>query len=131
MPNNEKGPDIFVPKIKAVRVGRDKDGNVIWEIEGEKVQRLPWQAAIPFAARVMANARAIEEQVKAPETVKDQAFLLSKGVPIGLTRNRDILRAAGNEAAQIKGTKIESVQRVFTPSITQSPPKEVSNGKEH
>jgi hypothetical protein len=136
--NGKKSFDIHVPRIRTLRVGHDKT-DVIWQIEGEKTQRLPWEAAIYFSKAVMAQAKAIEEQVKAEKIISDQAFLFGHGFPIGIATDPRIRNEARKEAVNdpklrkkglgMKG--IESTEHVGAPTIIQSPPpkKEVKNGE--
>jgi len=138
--NGNKSPDIHVPRMKSVRIGHDKT-DVIWQIEGEKTQRMPWEAAIYFAKGVIAQARKIEEQVKAGQIIVDQAILFGHGFPIGIATDPRMRDEARKQAANdpklrkeglgMKG--IESTEHVGSPRLIQHPPpnKEVKeDGKD-
>lgn len=89
---------IRVPKITQVRVSRDGIAVVI-VANGQRILELPWDAALMVAKAITVQAHRIEEQLKAPAIIKDQALLIRKGIPLGLTNNPAMLDEAGKEAA--------------------------------
>lgn len=136
--NGNKAPDVHIPRIKAVRIGHDK-ADVIWQIEGEKTQRMPWEATIYFAKGIIEQARKVEEQIKAGQIITDQAILFGHGFPIGIATDPRMRHEARKTAANdpklrkpslgMKG--IESTEHVGTPKLIQHPPKEADkNGKD-
>jgi hypothetical protein len=135
--NGKKAPDIHIPRIKSVRIGHDK-ADVIWQIEGEKTQRMPWEAAIYFAKGILQQAHKIEELIKANQLIPDQALLFGHGMPVGLITDPRMRREARKMAAnepKLRNPKlgmagIESTEGVGTPRLIQHPPKEVNKDGE-
>jgi len=125
--NNGSGgaPSVYVPQIRQVDVKMDGLDVVLVE-KGSAILRLPWDAAIALGRAIITQGRRIEETVKANKIIQDQAFLIRKGIPIGLSSNPKILDEAVKEAQfnkelrkQIPAASIESTSIVGRPTIIQ------------
>ena len=88
---------VFIPKIAQVAVRRDGI-DVVLIVNGRRVVELPWDAALLIAKGITIQARRVEEQLKHSAIAFDQAILMRKGLPIGLTSNPHILKEAKSEA---------------------------------
>jgi len=90
--------EILKSKISKMTVSRDGLDVVIVK-NGQRICELPWDAALMLADAIKVQARRIEEWVKADQVVNDQAFVMRKGLPFGLTSNPMIISEAKKEAA--------------------------------
>lgn len=90
--------EIHKPKISQLNVSQD-NLNVVLVLNGQRILELKWDAALMVARAISIKAHEIEEQVKAPMIAFDQALLMRKGLPLGLTSNPVILGEARKEAA--------------------------------
>jgi len=123
--------EIIVPKLRLVEVKVDKDkGRVIILEEGKVVLDVPWNMALSIGRSLIKQAKIVEEHVKAPGIIKDQALLQRVGFPIGLTNNPAIQKEAMKEAVNSKELRkafpggIKSQSAVGTPTVIKKPPKE-------
>lgn len=78
---------------------RQEGERVLLIYNGRLVTSLPWKAAENLARAIRAQAKEAEEFAKQEQIAFDQAILTRLGVPVGLTNNPHILKAAANEAA--------------------------------
>jgi len=120
-------PEVYVPKIRQVSIRCEGRDVVVLE-EGRVVLVLPWDAALALADGIKAQARRIEELIKADQIVGDQAVLIRAGVPIGLSSNPDIMKEAEKEAAWNRELRraipsIKSAEKFGTPALRQGRPK--------
>jgi hypothetical protein len=116
---------------------RQEGDRVLFIYNGRLITSLPWQAAESLARAIRAQAKAAEEVSKADQIVFDQAILTRLGVPVGLTNNPRILKAAANEAAwnsnlrrYIRPSRAKGIdsQEIFgRATIIQRPPQEQIN----
>lgn len=129
-------PQIHIPEQKHIRMKQERD-RVLFIVDGKTVLDMPWDATLQLAQHLHGVAKKAEEFAKAQQIVYDQAILTRSGFPIGLSNNRDILKAAQKEAAwnsdlrryvPLKG--IQSREGVGTPTIINNPPKKESNDGE-
>jgi len=90
--------DIHVPKISEMSVRQDGLDVVLLK-NGQRVCELPWDAALMLADAIKIQARRIEERVKAEQVIIDQAFVMRKGLPFGLSSHPVIISEARKEAA--------------------------------
>lgn len=127
--------DLHISKIKQARVGRDAE-HVIIEVERREYLRLPWDAALVLARAITIQARRIEADIKANQIIMDEAFILRKGLPFGLTSNPRMIEEAGKEAAWNKDLRrylpggVKSQEAVGTPRLIKHKPKRgKKNGK--
>lgn len=117
---------------------RQEGTRVLLIYNGRLVCSLPWQAAEQLGGALTAQARRAEEEALAPRIVADQALLTRLGVPFGLTRRRDLLREAANEAAWNSRLRryvppgrargIETQEIFGTPMIRRHSPMEDDDG---
>jgi hypothetical protein len=127
--------DFTVPKIKTVRIGHD-GFHVILE-QDSRILMIPWQAALEVAKGMTAQARKVEEIVKANQIISDEAFLNRLGFPMSLTKNPDIKKEAFKEAQYDPKLRkylpnapgIPSSEAVGIPGLIQHPPKGGNNGQ--
>ena len=91
---------------------------------------VPWNMALSIGRSLIKQAKIVEEHVKAPGIIKDQALLQRVGFPIGLTNNPAIQKEAMKEAVNSKELRkafpggIKSQSAVGTPTVIKKPPKE-------
>lgn len=90
-------PEIIIPKITRATIKRDGN-DVLIVMDGQRTERLPWDAALSLAEAITIQARRIEEQVKALSIIQDQALLMRSGAPFGLSSNAAIISEAKKEA---------------------------------
>jgi hypothetical protein len=132
--------NIISGELSHVTISRD--GRTVLVIKnGRAILRIPWDAAEMLGKALIVKAREAEELVEAESIIADQAILTRLGVPVGLTSNRAMQKAAANEAAWNTDLRryippgraggIASQEIFGTPAITAHPPKrEVRNGSE-
>lgn len=118
---------LHVPKIREVSVRQDGKRVVLLE-HGAAILDLPWDAALALARAIMAQARKVEELVKAEEIIGDQAVLMRTGFPLGLSSNPAIMKEAAKEAAWNTELRraipsIKSAEKFGMPSLIQEKPK--------
>lgn len=122
------------------RVTISRDGQTVLVIKnGRAILRIPWDAAEAIGRALLIKAHEAEELVKADSIIADQAILTRLGVPVGLTSNRAMQKAAANIAAwdeklrryipPARAGGIASQEIFGTPAIKRHPPEEVKNGK--
>lgn len=129
-------PQILFPEQKHIRMKQERD-RVLFIVDGKTILDMPWDATLQIAGHLHAVAKKAEEFAKASQIVNDQAILTRAGFPVGLSDNRDILKAAQNEAAWNSDLRrymplrgIQSREAVGTPTIINHPPKkEQDNGE--
>ena len=90
--------EIFVAKYREVNIRRDGN-NVVLISGGQRVLELPWDAALALGKALIIQTRRIEERVKADSIAFDQAILMRRGLPFGLSSNPTIIDMAKKEAA--------------------------------
>ena len=131
-------PNIMTPKTSQMTVSQDGLDVVIIK-DGARYVSLPWDAALLLADAIKIKARQIEEQVKASAIAIDQAFVLRKGLPFGLTSNPQIVRESYKEAAHNRELRkhipfvsegIRSREAMGTPSLIKHKPGRKSHGTE-
>src|SRR5262245_174042 len=83
--------------MASVTVGQD-DGQVYLVQDGKVVLAVPWEAAREIARTLFTKAGEAEEQARANQIAYEQAILLRKGVPFGLTTNPAIQQEAASLA---------------------------------
>jgi len=121
-------PEIHVPKIKLATVRRD-GLDVVILIDGKMAAELPWDAALLLADAIKEQARRIEEWVKAEQIAYDEAILLRKGIPLGLTSNPVIIKEAGKLAGWDSNLRrylpggVRSQEAVGAPSVIRHKPR--------
>jgi hypothetical protein len=129
--------DISIPKPGNIRIRND--GFNIFLVSGTGVTvALPWSAALEVAKEMTAQARKIEEVVKANQIIADQALLIRTGIPLGLSDNPDIKKEALKQAQwdpklrkYITGSRVRGIpsgEVMGTPGVIQHKPKEAING---
>ncbi len=128
-------PQILVPKLEEVKVGREV-GKVVLYTKSATI-KLPWQVVKAVAKAMLIQAGREEEMANLPRLIQDQALLQRTGAPFGLTDHPDIQEEAMKTAQHddklrkylpggVKGTAKLGVPRV----IKHDPPKkEGTNGK--
>jgi predicted ATPase len=119
--------EIHVPKIRQLNVRIEGRDVVVLEA-GQAVLILPWDAALALANTIRMQARRIEEHVKANGVIADQALLMRAGIPIGLSTNPEIMKAAAKEAAWNTELRraipsIKSAEKFGVPTLKQEKPK--------
>ena len=125
-----------IPKIRDVRVRQDGKKVILIE-EGKAILTLPWEVALELSNAMRAQAKRAEELDKAKQIIGDQALLIRKGVPLGLSNHPSILKEATKEAVHNKFLRraipfskgVESQEIFGTPSIIKKSPKEKSDDK--
>lgn len=125
-----------IGQIKEFIVRQEGD-RVLLIYNGRLVTSLPWQAAESLARSIRVQAKSAEEHAKREQIAFDQAILTRLGVPVGLTDNPHILKAAVNEAAwnsdlrrYIRPDRARGInsQEIFgRATIIQRAPKEQAN----
>lgn len=119
---------IHVPQIKQFDVGWEA-GRVRLLFGGRLVTEMPWEAALALAKALMHAGRRAEEFVKANAIIEDQAILIRRGIPLGLSSNPDILAEAEKEAAWNSDLRryipsgIESQEAVGSPTVIKHEPE--------
>lgn len=109
-------------QLNTLTVRREGE-TVVLIYNGRRVCDLTWEAADRLARALQTQARRAEEESKALEIAYDQAILLRKGVPVGLTDRRDIQKEAGKLAAWDSDLRrympggVKSTEAVGTPSV--------------
>lgn len=124
-------PLIKRAEIKSLDIRQDGD-RVILIAAGWPAITLPWQAALNLAKAIYTMAKRAEEFANAQRIINDQALLMRKGVPLGLSNRSDIQAEALKEAAWntelrrfipfMRGIGIPSREVFGVPSLKQSPP---------
>ena len=89
---------LYIPNQHRVSI-RQEDTRVLVIEDGRAVFDMPWEAALELAKAITAQAKKAEEIAKADQVIEDAAVLMRSGAPFGLSNNRDILKAAKQEAA--------------------------------
>lgn len=119
---------IITPSTQEFKI-RQEGARVVLIYNGQRIVSMPWDAALQLAQAITAQARKAEETTKADQIALDQAILLRKGIPIGLTDNKDIQEMAAVEAAYNKRIRlalpggVKSQEHVGTPAIIRHKPK--------
>jgi len=83
---------VFVPRVRTVDV-RQEGTRVLVIEDGRTILDMPWDGALALARAIHVKGK------QAEEIIFDQAILQRLGVPLGLTSNPDMQRAACVEAA--------------------------------
>lgn len=91
-------PTIVNRKISEVTVSQ-YGNEVVIVVNGQRVASLPYDAAKLVSKAIRVQALRIEERLNADRIAFDQAILLRKSIPVGLTSNPVIIDRAGKEAA--------------------------------
>lgn len=89
--------DILQPGAK-ITVRRD-GLRVLILLDGRLLLEMPWQQADVLASALKAQARRAEELAEVDTLIEQQALVIRKGVPFGLTDRPDINAEAKKEAA--------------------------------
>ena len=111
---------------------RQEGTNVVVIKNGRTIFDMPWDAALALAKAIWGKAKLAEEWASADDIVSDQALITRLGVPLGLTNNQHIRRAADREAAWNSELRryvpggIRSGERFGTPTIKN---EGTTNGK--
>ncbi len=107
---------------------------VLFEVDGRRVFEADWKDALAIADAIRAQAKRAEELAHAEGIIADQALIIRKGLPFGLTNRPDMLKEAVKEAAWNRDLRralpggIKSAVVVGTPAIIQHPPRRKTNG---
>lgn len=107
---------------------------VLFEVDGRRVFEADWHDALAIADAIRAQAKRAEELAHAEGIIADQALIIRKGLPFGLTSRLDMLKEAVKEAAWNRTLRralpggIKSKAVVGTPAIIQHPPRRTRNG---
>ena len=116
---------------------RREGTNILLLVDGRLVTTMPWQAALDISRALQRQAREAEESAGAEQLIFDQAILTRAGTPVGLTRNKALLKEAAKEAAWNSDLRrympggVKSKEIVSSPTIIQHLPREEqSDGKE-
>jgi len=117
--------EIQIPKIRQVNIRIDGKNIILLE-GGTLLLELPWDVALALAEAIKVQARRIEEGIKADEIIRDQALLMRAGIPIGLSKNPDIMKEAAKEAAWNTELRkaipsIKSAEKFGIPALIQYP----------
>lgn len=123
---------------ETARVKVRQEGTTVLIINKEgKFLELPWDAALAVAKALRIQAKRAEEFAKRCQIIMDQAILMRKGIPFGLTSNPAMQQEAGKEAAHNRQLRlympggVKSQECLGTPAVLQhSPPKaeEIKDG---
>lgn len=84
---------------------RQEGTHVILIQDGRAVLALPWDGALELARAIYSQAKRAEELANADAIATDQAILLRLGVPLGLSKRRDIQQEAQRRAAWDSGLR--------------------------
>jgi hypothetical protein len=109
-------------ELRAARVRHDGP-RVQFEVDGRLVFDAPWQDALALSDAIRAQAKRAEEDAAAHRIIADQALIIRKGLPFGLTRRPDMLREALKEAQWSRRLRralpggIRSTSVVGTPAL--------------
>src|SRR5262245_33039338 len=99
------------------------------EVNGRVVFEVGWRDALAIADAIRVQAKKAEEQDNAGQIIADQALLIRRGSPFGLTNRLDMLKEAVKEATWNRTLRralpggIKSTAVVGTPAIIQHPPR--------
>jgi hypothetical protein len=110
--------------LKAARIAQEGT-KVLLEIDG-RGWTLDWRAALALADAIRTQAKKAEELAHAPGIIADQALVIRKGLPFGLTSHPGMLREAVKEAAWGRWLRralpggIRSTAVVGTPAVIQT-----------
>lgn len=125
----------FIPQFKDITVRRE-GARVMLIQDGILLLDLPWDQAKRLARAVKIQAAAAEARAKVKTIIADQAVLIRKGIPLALTPDPEVFKAAGNEAAHDRDLRrycpggIPSGVKFGIPTITGTPPKGETGGKD-
>lgn len=98
-----------------------------FELQGRIWFQCPYTTARQIAKALLAKGRELEEQAKALQIIADEAILLRTGLPIGLSYNPQINRAAWKAAEDVHFPGAKIPEAIFyPPTIIQHPPVTVS-----
>ena len=117
----------LIPQIQKVDVRLEGDRVVVIE-NGEMKLNLAAEHADLVADAMKAQCRRREEIKNAPAIALDQALLLRKGIPLGLTSHPKIQAEAAKEAAWNRDLRrylpggVKSHEQVGTPAVVRHPP---------
>ena len=113
--------------LKSARVAAEGT-DVVFEVDGRLIFKTSWREALAIADAIRTQAKRAEELAHAPGIVADQALLIRKGLPFGLTRRVDLLREAVKEAGWNRTLRralpggIRSTSVVGTPAVRRHAP---------
>jgi hypothetical protein len=114
---------IITPGQQQMRIRREGK-RVLLFMNGQLVFDAPYDAALEIAKGITAQARLIEEEVKAEQIIADEAILARSGFPVGLTTRKDLAEAAAKHAAwdsqlrrYIRQSRFEQRGIVFAPNV--------------
>ena len=121
---------IRVPTAQINSLTIHREGETVTLIyNGRRVCDLDWQAADEVARALIIQARKAEVEAKAEQIAYDQAILIRKGIPLGLTNRRDIQHEAGKLAAWDSKLRrympggVKSKAIVGTPAVIRHKPR--------
>ena len=128
-------PNLFIPEIKAVDV-RLEGARVVIVQNGRKILDVPCgEVADTLAQAIWAQSRKGEELQQAERIVFDNAILLRKGIPIGLSNHPKILEETRKEAAWNSDLRrylpggVKSEEQFGTPAIKRHAPAAKKEGE--
>jgi len=90
---------------------------LIFQIQGKRWFECNYRTAPQIAEAIRNIAATIEEEHKAAQVISDEAFLLRTGLPVGLTRNTQIIKEAWKKAEDVKFDGMVEPKEVFYPPM--------------